>query len=141
MRYNIKYLEEMQHVPNLGSIIEQIDQAAGRAAVDMRAHGETLPSSIPMELNDVPKQVPLKSDIDTYLRFLVADAYIGFMETKDEAEREGSITVSSRGAIFPEHEIEGLPSQDDPMFEVSITGLQGAPAGFLLVRISRRLTG
>jgi hypothetical protein len=141
MRYNLTYLEEMQHVPNIGMIIEQIDQAALRASATMRHYGERLPSVIPGEPGKTPSGVPYKSDVDTYIRFLVADAYIGFVETKQAALADGSVAVMYPGATIPDSEIEGLPTYDDPLFEVSVTGLQDAPAGFLVARISMRLTG
>jgi hypothetical protein len=134
MRYNLKYLEELQHVPNVGMIIEQIDNAATISSEEMRRYGISLPSAVPQGPAPEGRNVrpPMKAEIDTYLRFLVADAYIGFMEARTQADQEKQ--------EVPDSEIEGLLPYVDPMFEVSITGLEGGPKGFLTARIARRLT-
>lgn len=129
MRYNLTYLEEMIDVPNIGAIIEQIDHAASLATEEMRRRGIRLPSDVP-DGGLVPRDVPLQEHVDRYLRYLVASAYEGFMITQAEAP-----------PATPEWEIEGLPDYVDPMFDVTITGLEEAPRGFLVVRIARRLTG
>jgi hypothetical protein len=139
MVYNLVYLEEMTSVPNVGMIIEQIDRAALLVTEEMRRYGLTLPTAIPG--SDIkPKTVPIQQDVDTYLRFLVADAYVGFNLAKEEARKHGAVAVHSVGLEVPDTDIEGLPEYVDALFDVVVTGLQGAPAGFLTVRISRRLT-
>jgi plasmid stabilization system protein ParE len=141
MQYNTQYLEELAQVPNIGTIIEQIDHAATIATEEMRRYGLTLPTVIPGTA-ERPQRVPLQHEVDTYLRFLVADAYIGFSEAKQEAQEHGAIAVMAAGhGAIPDTDIEGFPEAFDPMFDVSVTGLSGAPPGYLTVRISRRLTG
>lgn len=129
MRYDLTYLEDMRNVPNIGAVIEQIDHAATIATDEMRRYGLTLPAVVP-DGQIVPRNIPMRHEVDTYLRYLVASAYEGFMITQSEAP-----------AGTPEWEIEGLPDYVDPMFDVTITGLEGAPRGFMVVRIARRLTG
>jgi hypothetical protein len=147
MRYSLEHLDELKHVPNVGMIIEQIDHAAKVATEEMRRYGQTLPSMVPMgwtsEHNVAPKTVPLRADVDTYLRFMVADAYVGFCECRAEADRDATVPIFSKDVKvvgIPDSEIEGVPGYDDPLFDVVVTGLQDAPAGFLTARISRRLT-
>jgi hypothetical protein len=134
MRYNLTHLEELRHVPNVGMIVEQIDHAATISSDEMRRYGISLPSVFPGGPPVEGKVVrpPMKAEIDTYLRFLVVDAYIGFMESRTQADQEKQ--------EIPDSEIEGILSYVDPMFEVSITGLEGGPEGFLTARIARRLT-
>jgi hypothetical protein len=141
MQYNTVYLDELGQVPNIGMIIEQIDHAALIATEEMRRYGITLPTVMPGS-QEVPKRVPLLSEVDTYLRFLVADAYVGFVEAKQDAEKHGAIAViTAESRSIPDTDIEGVPEMADPFFDVTVTGLYDAPPGFLTVRIARRLTG
>jgi hypothetical protein len=140
---NLKYMEELAGVPNVGMIQNEIAYAAMIATEEMRRYGLTLPTQFPGGSGEPARHVPLFDDVDTYLRFMVADAYVGFQVAKQEAASSGVIPIHTVGGnnVIPDYEIEGLPEYDDPLFDVVITGMRDAPPGFLTVRISRRLTG
>jgi hypothetical protein len=142
MRYNLKHLDEMRHVPNIGMVIEQIDLAAKMATQFFRSYGIALPSPVPQGPPPTRLGPPMHEEVDTYLRFLVSDAYIGFSLSKQEAATEGAVAIFAKGGSpgIPDTDIEGLPEYDDPLFEVKITGLQDRP-GFVTAQISLRLTG
>lgn len=63
--YNTRHLQAVGMVSNVSTVIEQIDIAATKAAVLMRAVGITLPGI----------DLPTVDDIDQRLRELVCDAY------------------------------------------------------------------
>lgn len=114
----------MADVPNITSIIEQINCATLAATDFMRRHG--------MLLDIGCKDVPLEDEVDVYLRRLVLESYWNFNEAKDEARREEGVPMPN------DWEIEGYAG-DDRLFEVTLTGLAGAPRGFMTAKIFLRL--
>jgi hypothetical protein len=113
----------MQSVPNVSSIIEQIDLSATLATHIMRSHGMLLEPGCP--------DVPLQDEVDRYLRKLALEAYYAFNSTKDEA-------ISEHTTPVPDWEIEGYAG-DDRLFEVSMSGVSNAPRGFLRIQVFFRL--
>lgn len=121
--YSLHGLAPMQDVPNVSSLIEQIDMASTMATFFMRSHGVLLAPDC--------QDVPLQDEVDRYLRKLVLEAYYAFNETKAEALAENP--------NIPDWEIEGYAG-DDRIFEVSISGVAQAPRGFMHLQILYRLT-
>jgi hypothetical protein len=121
-RYSPHGLMPLKDVPNLSTLIEQINSASIRACADMRASGAILRPGA--------SDVPLLDEIDRHLRSLTCDAYLSYLATREEARRESPTT--------PDWEIEG-EATDDLHFDVYLSGLPGAPKDFLTVQVSLRL--
>lgn len=119
MKYSLHALHGLRDVPNVGTIIEQIDFAATLAAAEMRRYGMVL---------DGHYDIPTQDTVDLVLRDLVSDAYDGYLAARNEAPSSTA-----------DYEVEGYAS--DAHFDVTITALEEAPDAFLTARISRRLVG
>lgn len=104
--------EPLRRVPNLQTLVEQVDNAATQATVFMRLMGLCLGTT---------GTVPVQADVDRYLRQLVIQAYDGFVLARDEAKTQGDNVA--------DFEVEGF-STDDRLFDVYVTGLKGHPGSY-----------
>lgn len=124
MRYSLHRLENMATVPNIDTVIEQVDAAATKATEYLRRYGMSLPGG-----SDT--RPPMLDEVDQYLRSLVAEAYDGFVAAREEA----------MAAPLPvnDDQIDGYGT-DDKLFDVTLTGLE-EPRGHLTTTIALRLIG
>jgi hypothetical protein len=129
-RYSLHLLEPMRDVPNVSSLIEQIDMAATMATFVMRSHGILLEPGCP--------DVPLQDEVDRYVRKLALEAYHAFNSTKEEAATEAAAAPKLNLPV-PDCDIIGYAGEDR-LFDVSISGIANAPRGFLRLQILFRLS-